>query len=486
MILIGQETIKFGIIDMKQLLSILFIMALFTTQCQAQFGGLDGLLRGVKAANDARKAKKKAQEAWGNTKVKDIHSDVTIDTASVEYKNAVAEARQRMYENNPELKKLMEMQGDTVAMKKYYEEKYGGMSQEEITKKVLKEAGSDYDSKDFQDAYAKVQKMSGFQDDPVFKKIMAEQRQPTMQEATYLNEKYGTTFEYEGIETFKDSIGVYANMNGSMKPMMVTNIEKITEERPIPDFGQETVKKYVQDWKNFLKNPFADRVIVDSVQNYVIYNHRHADEQFDGVAKFTFYSNLELKPDLTVNDLQRRKVSDFMEPIDPKNIFVFKVHKGIGCRFMEYMYSKISYKESELHDYVSDRLINGGYIDANIENKLSDEDLFKAMMNIESQFMLERLLQNTLNQEKFYYTNVIPEAKNVKITTKSRKIGHVTALDVTIDAKPGEYAFIIRNPDVDEYFKQIVSEEEDEKWRKRLEGFEVSVLAQGAYFFSIK
>ena len=122
---------------MKRLLPILLVPSLYIEPCQAQFGALGGLLKGAKAVNDARKAKKKAQEAWGNTKVKDIHKEVTIDTTSVEYKKAVAEAQQRMYENNPELKKLMEMQDDTVALKKYYEEKYGGMSQEEMTRKIM-------------------------------------------------------------------------------------------------------------------------------------------------------------------------------------------------------------------------------------------------------------------------------------------------------------------------------------------------------------
>ena len=59
------------------------------------------MLKGAKAANDARKVN------MGQYKMKDIHKDVTIDTASVEYKKAMAEAKQRMYENNPELKKLM-------------------------------------------------------------------------------------------------------------------------------------------------------------------------------------------------------------------------------------------------------------------------------------------------------------------------------------------------------------------------------------------
>ena len=415
---------------MKQLLSILFTLTLCTVPCQAQFGGLDGLLKGAKAANDARKAKKKAQEAWGNTKVKDIHRDVTIDTTGVEYKKAMAEAQQRMYENNPELKKLMEMQDDTVAMRKYYEEKYGGMSQEEMTRKMLEEAGIDYDSREFQDAYTKAQKMSGFQDDPVFKKIMAERRQPTMQEATYLNGKYGTSFEYEGMEAYNDSVGVFANLDGKMKPMSITKLKSITDEKPIPDFGQDDIKQYVQNFIMFLKKPLADREIVDSVQNYMIYNNRHADEQFKGTARFTLYSNLETKMQkLKDNEFLSRKISEFKEPIDPKNIFVFKVNKGIGCRYMEYMYSKISYKQSELMDYISKRLVNEGYIDANINQKLSDDELFKAI---------------------------------------------------------GEYAFIIRNPEVDEYFKQMVSEEKDEKWRKRLDGFDVSVLTQGAFFFTIK
>lgn len=222
------------------------------------------MLKGAKAANDARKAKKKAQEAWGNTKVKDIRRDATIDTASVEYKKAMAEAQQRMYENNPELKKIMEMQGDTAALKKYYEEKYSGMSQEEMTRKMQEEAGIDYDSKEFQDAYTKAQRMSGFQDDPVFKKIMAEQRQPTMQEATYLNEKYGTSFEYEGMEAYNDSVGVFANLDGKMKPMSITKPKSITDEKPIPDFGQDAIKQYVQNFFTFLKKPLADREIIDA------------------------------------------------------------------------------------------------------------------------------------------------------------------------------------------------------------------------------
>jgi hypothetical protein len=388
----------------------------------------------------------------------------------------VEEARQQMYESNPELKKLMEMQGDTVAMKKYYEEKYGGMSQEEMTRKMMKDAGIDYDSKEFQENYAKAQKMAGVQDDPVFKKIMAEQRQPTMQEATYLNEKYGTSFEYEGMEAYNDSVGVFANLDGMMKPMSITKPESITDEKPVPDFGQDAIKQYVQDYMSFLKKPIADREIVDSVQNYMIYNKRHADEQFKGTAKFTLYSNLETNiGELTVNDMLLRKISDFTDPIDPKNIFVFKVHKGIGCRYMEYMYSKITYKQSELSDYITNRLVNEGYIDANINQKMSDEKLFQAVDKMEFQFKVEKLLKIRKNNEKFVYTNAVPVAKGIKISSNVRKVGGlVTALDIVIDAEPGEYAFVIRNPEVEEELKQTS------------QGFDISILTQGAFFFTIK
>ncbi len=442
---------------MKQLLSILFALTCCTAPCRAQFGALGSILKGAKAANDVRKAKKKAQEELGNKKVKD-----GIDTTSVNYKKARAELQKRLDED-PEYKKLQELQNDSVAAMKYFKEKYG----EDFSNPYAND-------KDYQDAYNKAKKMAGFQNDPIFKKIVAEQRQPTMQEATYLNEKYGTNFEYEGMEAYNDSVGVFANINGKMKPMGITKCETITDEKPVPDFGQNAIKQYVQDYISLLKKPFADREIVDSAQNYMIYSNKHADEQFKGSAKFTFYSNLETNiRELTVNELTSRKISDFTEQIDPKNIFVFKVHKGIGCRYMEYMYSKISYKQSELMDYISKRLVNEGYIDANINKNMSDEQLFKAIDKMEFQFKLEKLLATRQNGEKFIYTNTIPPANGVKVSSNVRKVGgHVTALDITIEAEPGEYAFIIRNPEVEKEFK--------------VNGFDISVLTEGAFFFTIK
>ena len=275
------------------------------------------------------------------------------------------------------------------------------------------------------------------------------------------------------MEAYNDSAGVFICINGKMKPMNITKCDNITDERPIPDLGQNEIKQYVQDFISVLKKPLADREIVDSVQNYMIYKNRHSDYQFKGTAKFTIYSNPELNVgELTVNDIRRRNAGDFNEPIDPKNIFIFKVHKGIDCRFMEYMYSKINYKQSELGDYISKRLVDDGYIDANINQKISDDQLFKAIDRLEFQFKVEKLLKMRKDKEKFIYTNAIPAAKKVKISSTVRKVAHVTALEVSIDAEPGEYAFIIRDPEVEEYFKQ--------------ENFDISALTGGAYFFTIK
>lgn len=365
----------------------------------------------------------------------------------------------------------MELQGDTAALKKYMLEQYGGMTQEEIAKKTL---GSMYDSKEFQKAYAEAQNMSGVDKDPVFKKIMSEKRQPTMEEARYLNDKYGFSVEYEGMEAYNDSLGVFAHVDGKMKPMAITVYERITDERPIPDFGLSEIKQYVQNGIAFLKKPLADREVVDSVQNYLIYNHRHADEQFKGTASFTIYSNLETDiREKTIKETLLRKMGEFTMPVDPSHIFVFKVHKGIGCRFMEYMYTKINYKQSELTNYVTNQLMGEGYLDANINKKISDDEFFKAMDKAEYQFKLSKLLQKYQNNEKFLYTNIIPAAKNVKITSNTRKVGgHVTALDLNIEAEPGEYAFIIRDPEVEKYLKGG--------------NFDISVLTRGAFFFTIK
>ena len=441
---------------MKQLLSILFVLTCCTAPCHAQFGTLGGLLKGAKAANDVRKAKKKAQEAWGDKKVKDA-----VDTTSVNYKKAQAELQQRL-KDDPEYQRLLELQKDSVAARNYYEGKNGG----ELPK-------SDLDSKEYQEAQAKTVKMSEAFEDPVLKKAMEEKRSLTLAEATYLNNKYGTNFEGEGMEAYNDSIGVFAHLDGKLKPMSITKSSKMTEERPVPDLGQDGIRQYVQDFISMLKNPLADKEIVDSVQNFMIYNGHHSDYQFKGTAKFTIYSNPEANiGNLTVNDVQLRKAGDFMEPVDPKNIFVFKVHKGLDCRYMEYMYSKITYKQSELAEYVSKRLVDDGYIDANINKKISDEHLFRLMDKLEFQFKVEKLLKLRQNKDKYLFTNTIPAAKGVKIKSAVRKVAHVTALEISIDAEPGEYAFIIRTPEVEKDLKT--------------ENFDFSILLQGAFFFTIK
>ena len=464
---------------MKKILLGILALSLSFTSCIAQSDMLSIIYKGAKNAKDARKEKMRAKEDWGNTKVKDLYKDVQVDTTSVEFKQALAKAQQELYNSNPVLKRIMELQGDSVGLKKYMEEHFGGLSQEEAAKKLLEGSGFDSYGKELLEDYSNPLRTGGLYDDPVYKDIMAEQRQPTREEITYLNDKYGTSFEYQGMEALNDSVGVYARLENGMKPMGITTHEITTDERPLPDIGQD-VKQYVQDWIALIKEPLADREVIEKVQNYMVYGSRHADEQFKGVASFTLYSNPETNyQEMNVSDFKARKISDFTEPIDPKNIFVFKVHRGIDCRFMEYMYSEISYMQSEKMDYVREHLINGGYIDANINQNLSDDELFKVIDKIELQFKVEKLLKIRQDKEKFLYTNSIPAAKNVKITSNTRKIDHVTALDVNIKAEPGEYAFIILNPEVEQYFKQM-------KEDSNLKNFDISVLTQGAFFFTIR
>lgn len=463
---------------MKHLILTLLVLVLCATPCDAQFRGAFGKIYKVAkaVAGQSPKLEEESGDDLGNKKIKDILNEAAMevtpeDTTSEEYKKKLAQIQQEMFASNPQLKKIMELQGDTVALKKYMLEQYGGLTEDEIAKKAM---GAAYDSQEYQKASGAVKRMTGFDKDPVFKKAKSEKRQFTMEEARYLNGKYGTSFEYEGMEAYNDSIGVFAHVDGKIKPMAITVYEQITDQRPIPDFGQDEIKQYVKNGVSFLKKPFADREIVDSVQNYLIYNHRHADEQFLGSASFTLYSNLETDiTEKTVKETLLRKMGEFATPLAPSNIFVFKVHKGLGCRFMEYMYTKISYMQSELTDYVMQSLIDAGCIDASVNKKMSDEEFFKAMDKAECQFKLSKLSQKFLNNEKFLYANCIPAAKNVKITSNTRMVGgHVTALDLNIEAEPGEYAFVIRYPEVDKYFKGL--------------DVDISLLSRGAFFFTIK
>lgn len=460
---------------MKKVLSILFILLICVSPSHAQFGALKKLYKSTKEIAKQNQTNTHSDDDFGNKRMSEIMKGVTVDTTSIEYKKASAEALQKMYEANPEFKKMMELQGDTLALRKYMQEQYGGLTEEEITKKALKNSGIDYDSKDFQDAKKQTDKMLGFQDDPLYKKIMAERRSLTKNEAAYFKDKYGVNFEYDGMEAYNDSVGIYAQINGKMISMSLTKADKISEERPVLDLRLDEIKQYVNRYINAFKSPFTDKEIIDSVQNYMIFNHQHAENQFKKVAKFTIYSNPEQDADPTVNDLLLRRIGDFMNPIDPNNIFVFKVHKGISCRYMEYQYSKISYKESELNDYICRHLIDDGYVDASINKKITDEEMYKAMDKLELQFQIEKLMKLINNSEKFIYTNVIPASKGISIKTSTRKVGaHVTALDVNIEAEPGEYAFIIRKPEVEEELKKI------------REDIDISVLNKGAFFFTIK
>ena len=65
---------------------------------------------------------------------------------------------------------MMELQDDTVALKKYMQEQYGGMTEEEMVKKMMGDAKLDIDSKEFKDAQEETQKMQGLGEDPLLRK----------------------------------------------------------------------------------------------------------------------------------------------------------------------------------------------------------------------------------------------------------------------------------------------------------------------------
>ena len=472
---------------MKQLFSILFAFSLCAVPSYAQFGVFSKIYKGAKTVKQVQKAKKQAQENYGDQKILDKAASADTSEISKENKKRVEEAQKKAFENDPHLKKMKELQGDTAALNKYLKEKYGGMSNEEIVRKMYEERGMKFDEKEYQDQYSKSQKISEMYNDPVFKKIMKEQRQPTQDEASYFNEKYGTSIGYEGMEAYKDSIGVFARIEGIMKPMSITKSVTTTYERPTPDLGKDEIKKYVQKYINLLKEPLSDRIIADSIYNYIIYNNTHADEQFKGIATFTIFSNPQYQTNMTVNDLMLRKLADFIEPIDPKNIFVFKVNKGIGCRFMEYRYNKISYRQSELTNYISKHLVNKKYIDAKKNQKKSDEELFKALYELDYKFKDDKLSMTYKVNNRTINLSTIPPAENVKISSNVRKVGgNITALDLSIEAEPGEYAFIIRDPEVEEELKQTMNETILDNKNKNHQNIDFTVIAQGAFFFTIK
>ena len=228
-----------------------------------QFGALNKLYKSAKSITS--KSKKQTKDDFGNKKIIDLLKDTAIDTTSVEYKESLERSKQEYLNENPQLKKMMELQGDTAALNKYLKEQYGGMTNEEIAKKMMGDAKIDFESKEFKAALEKTQKMQGISDDPLYKKIMAEGRTLTKEEATYFNEKYGADFEYDGMEAYNDSVGVYAQLDGKLKPMSITMCDDISDERPVLDLGQNVIKSYVKDFIGILKKPFADREVVDSV-----------------------------------------------------------------------------------------------------------------------------------------------------------------------------------------------------------------------------
>ena len=172
---------------------------------------------------------------------------------------------------------------------------------------------------------------------------------------------------------------------------------------------------------------------------------------------------------------------------DPNNILIFKVHKGLNCRYVDYRYSLVKYKESELMDYMSKQLSEKSLVNKNWDKSTSDTELQKEMDQMLFDFKKAKLAKMITNNDKLVYANAINPAKNMKFTTAKRNVGgHVTAIDLTVDAEPGEYGIIIKDPETEEYMKQQIAETKDDATRKQLQNYDQSQLALGAFFFTLK
>lgn len=56
------------------------------------------------------------------------------------------------------------------------------------------------------------------------------------------------------MEAYNDSVGVYAQLDGKLKPMSITMCDDISDERPVLDLGQNVIKSYVKDFIGILKS----------------------------------------------------------------------------------------------------------------------------------------------------------------------------------------------------------------------------------------
>lgn len=467
---------------MKKFFTIIFAFTLCSTVANAQTNEYMDYLK--KSLN---KRKKGINDEMLNKKAIDIINKVrnnkttVIDTTSAENK----EAYESMM-NNPLFKKIDELKNDSAAMMEYFQQQYGNTSVEEIGKTY----GLEINEQQYKESEKNAAKGWEILNDSIVKKVEKEKRKFTKEEAEYLNKKYGTNIygtDYEML--YKDSVGVFANIDGKMRPMYIATPENITDKHPIPfcdDINE--IKRYVNGYLSLFKKPFADRVITDSTQNYYIFKNAHANEIFNGNAIFTVYYNDSFDvQNITLKDILLHQNGFFSEPVDPKDIIIFKVNRGVNCRYMPYMYSLIKYKESELLNYIADRLSQEGYALANINNKLSDEDLYQVINRLEFEFKVEKLIEtNLINRDKYAYSNKIKPAKNVKVSINTRKLQHVTAQDICIEAAPGEYGIVILNHILDNAIDNAIKEETDERERKLLQNLDISVLDKGAYFFTIK
>lgn len=473
---------------MKHFIIFLFAATLCSAPCHAQFGALKKIIKTVKDEKKKRQSGANVFGAEGEKTLNQIYKEMGRDSIYAEMMKNAPEIDPEMMKNNPTLKKIMELQGDTAALNKYMKEQYGGMTPDEIARKTASENGIDFDSKEMKEALEQTKNLGSFTSDPIFQKVLKEQRSLTADEARYLNETYGTSFDYEGMEAYNDSIGVFAHVDGKLNPMGVNINAHETDECPGLESTASDAKQYVDNWIDRLKHPLADREIVDSVQTYLVYECRHSDVQFKGKARFTIYANNDVdRSDKTLKEALLREQINYFNAIDPNNILIFKVHKGLNCRYVDYRYSLVKYKESELMDYMSKQLSEKSLVNKNWDKSTSDTELQKEMDQMLFDFKKAKLAKMITNNDKLVYANAINPAKNMKFTTAKRNVGgHVTAIDLTVDAEPGEYGIIIKDPETEEYMKQQIAETKDDATRKQLQNYDQSQLSLGAFFFTVK
>ena len=113
---------------MKHFIIFLFAATLCSAPCHAQFGTLKKIIKTVKDEKKKRQSGANVFGAEGEKTLNQIYKEMGRDSIYAEMMKNAPEIDPEMIKNNPTLKKIMELQGDTAALNKYMKEQYGGMT----------------------------------------------------------------------------------------------------------------------------------------------------------------------------------------------------------------------------------------------------------------------------------------------------------------------------------------------------------------------